>query len=119
MLGEDLTTQDERGEGLVLHHQELRQAMQRSPKPLPHIDDEILVHMEQARQRWGDTNQTTTSIDNLLPDFYRDPVVRDRAHRFLAAFAPVLVRGRPAALCDTGWFVVVQQRQEPTGDSID
>ena len=43
---------------------------------------------------------------------YGDPVGGEYAGRWLAAFRPVVVAGRPAEIGDTGWVVVVQERYE-------
>ena len=47
--------------------------------------------------------------DNLIRD-YRDPLDPPESGTWLAAFEPVLVRGRPQELRDTGWIVIVQMR---------
>jgi hypothetical protein len=47
--------------------------------------------------------------DNLIRD-YRDPLDPPDSGTWLAAFEPVLVRGRPQELRDTGWIVIVQMR---------
>jgi hypothetical protein len=41
---------------------------------------------------------------------YVDPVVADAGTAWLAAFQPVIVEGYDGALRDTGWVVIVQQR---------
>jgi hypothetical protein len=46
---------------------------------------------------------------------YRDPVGGEYAGVWLAAFAPVLVKGRSAENRDTGWVVIVQERLEAAG----
>ncbi len=113
MLADDLTSQDERGEGLVLHHRDLHQAMLQNPKSLPHVSDIVLEHMKRSKRFWMDRQSAAESVDNLLPSQYRDPVASNSdTSSYLAAFAPVIVRGRPFQQGDTGWFVIVQQRQD-------
>jgi hypothetical protein len=51
----------------------------------------------------------TEHPDNLIRD-YQDPLDPPKSGRWLAAFEPVLVRGRPQELRDTGWIVIVQMR---------
>jgi len=99
---------EERGEGLVLHHQDFRDLRQR--ESLPHIDDDVVQFMRQALPAWRDSD-AGNNPDNLLPDNYRDPMSKNEQDLWLAAFAPVLVSSRPADQRETGWFVIVQQRQ--------
>lgn len=70
--------------------------------------------MKEAKHFWIDNGSGPSN--SLLPDSYYDPVAHN-AHRYqyLAAFAPVLVRGRPHTQGDTGWFVIVEQRRDLTG----
>ena len=110
MLAEDLKSEGERGQGLVLHHEGLAALMKQKPKRLPHVDDGILNHMEEAKHHWLRDAQGLKSFVNLLPTAYRDPLAKDSSSLWLAAFAPVLVTGRPPEQADTGWFVIVQQR---------
>jgi hypothetical protein len=55
--------------------------------------------------------------DNLIRDYVDpfDPPAasgdRSDTGTWLAAFEPVLVRGRPTELRDTGWIVIVQMRE--------
>ncbi len=113
MLADDLISQDERGEGLVLHHQDLYQVMSHDPKSLPHVSDAVLQHMKRSKRLWIDEHSNATPLDNLLPSHYRDPVASENdASSYLAAFAPVIVRGRPIEQGDTGWVVIVQQRHD-------
>ena len=98
-----------RGEGLILHHQDF---INRKEERLPHVSDDVVWFM---RRSVGQRRTTAGagSLDNLLPEDYRDPVARDNNGRWLAAFAPVLVSSRSELQDETGWFVIVQQRQAP------
>ncbi|MBW3597988.1 MAG: hypothetical protein KY475_12015, partial [Planctomycetes bacterium] len=109
MLGENLQPNGERGEGLVLHHERLKEVFQQNP--LPHVDDEIVHAMLAAKLQWQAADQRNPDWDNLLSERYRDPLCENPESRWLAAFAPVLVHGRPADQSDTGWFVIVQQQR--------
>jgi hypothetical protein len=109
MLGENLERDYERGEGLILHHEDLAKFL--GQKPLPHLTDEIVYYMRGARSRWPNGNARSAEFENLLSDAYRDPLADDKDAHWLAAFAPVLISGRPDKQQDTGWFVIVQQRQ--------
>ncbi len=97
-----------RGEGLILHHEDF---INRKEERLPHVSDEVVWFMRRAVGQHR-TTATTGSLDNLLPEDYRDPVARDRNGRWLAAYAPVLVSSRIEPQDETGWFVIVQQQQQ-------
>jgi hypothetical protein len=98
----------ERGEGLVLHHEGMGDLRERSR--LPHIDDDALERMLNYKQV-SDSADEAPQIDNLIEDGFRDPVSGTAGTRTLAAFAPVMVKTRPAEFRDTGWFLIVQQAQ--------
>ncbi len=87
------------GMGLVLQHE----ALARSDDRLRNLDKESLRLME----LWSNTGD----YDNFLPKTYRDPFADDKSATYQAAFAPVQMNGRPPDLRETGWFVIVQQRQ--------
>jgi hypothetical protein len=97
---------EERGEGLVLHHEDLRNLKVRPT--LAHVSDRIVQHMLQAIQQTSPP-AAPSPPSNLLPDSYRDPIAQDRSSHWLAAFAPVLTVNRPIEEQQTGWFVIVQQ----------
>jgi tRNA A-37 threonylcarbamoyl transferase component Bud32 len=100
---------EERGEGLVLHHEDLRGLKLQST--LPHVSDRIVQYMRQATEQAA-SSAAADSPGNLLPDSYRDPLAHDGSRHWLAAFAPVLTVSRPIDQQHTGWFVIVQQEQE-------
>ncbi len=57
--------------------------------------------------------QSSAPLHGSFDEDYRDPVgfdFPDFAGRWLAAFEPVLIPGRPSEIEDTGWVVIVQQR---------
>jgi serine/threonine-protein kinase len=95
----------DRGEGLILHHEDLGDLRGRTR--LPHLDNATLEHL---------LDQTVEGpvMQNLLPAGYRDPVAADDDRSWLAAFAPLQLTARPAdsEVRHTGWFVIVQQQQE-------
>jgi hypothetical protein len=94
-----------RGEGLVLHHDDLGDLRKRAK--LPHLDNDTLEQLKVA-------SATGPLPHNLFSPGYRDPVSTDDWQSWLAAFAPVLLTARPAdsGVRDSGWFVIVQQQQE-------
>lgn len=98
----------ESGEGLVLHHDALKDLRQR--EWLPRIDHTTIRHMI---TRKGTPTADNETIDSLLTDF-DDPLSEDKDIRSLAAFAPVIVQSRPPKQPkqrDTGWFVIIQQAE--------
>ena len=46
-------------------------------------------------------------VDGLIEDF-KDPLAAEPNGRWLAAFEPVVVKGRPGEIADTGWVVIVK-----------
>jgi hypothetical protein len=98
---------EERGEGLVLHHEDFRDLM--TQEALPHVSDDIVRFMRAAAEQASFAG--VQPADSLLPADYQDPVARDKNGRWLAAFAPVVVSARSTEAGETGWFVIVQQRQ--------
>jgi serine/threonine-protein kinase len=92
------------GEGLILHHEDLGDL--RGRPRLPHLEDATLEHLL-------DTAVDGQPLQNLLPGDYRDPVATGDESGWLAAFAPVRLTARPksSGVRDSGWFVIVQQRE--------
>jgi serine/threonine-protein kinase len=99
---------EERGEGLVLHHQDIQELKSRDQ--LPHVSDEVVQRMRSALARWRSSGQDDPAV-SLLPDGYRDPLASRDQRPWLAAFAPVVVSARPPRVRETGWFVIVEQCQ--------
>jgi serine/threonine protein kinase len=95
-ITQDAAKEVVRGEGLILHHKELKW-MERN-KRLRHLDDNSLAWMADG-------------ADPFLPASYHDPVAPDQSGTWLAAFEPVCMNGRPENIRDTGWFIIVQQEQ--------
>jgi len=107
MLDDNGEPEGQLGEGLVLHHKDL--AKFTATASLPNVSQSILKHMRGATSRRNSEGEQSGSRDNLLPADYRDPL---RKEPCLAAFAPVIVATRPASQQDTGWFVIVQQKEQ-------
>ena len=66
---------------------------------------------EFAKLTWPD--QIALSEPPLAESFaadWHDPVGGPYSGRWLAAFEPVMVRGRRDEVRDTGWVVVIQER---------
>jgi len=55
-------------------------------------------------------SQPASSAVTLLDSDYRDPLDGQDGGRWLAAFEPVMVKGRDGDVSDTGWVVIVQER---------
>ena len=110
MLRSSPTEHEEPGEGLVLHHQDVGDSLQR--ETLPHLTEEIIRFMKSAAATSPEPTQS------LLPADYRDPVAGEQGGRLLASFAPVLVSARGDRPKETGWFVIVQQRVVQPAQSV-
>ena len=91
------------GEGLLLHHPDLKNVA--SPDDLPHLDEAIVRYMQKA-------SDDRAQKDNLLPADYHDPMSAIEGGSPLAAFAPVILTARPvgAEVRNTDWFVIIQQQ---------
>lgn len=107
--------------GLILHHRRLLEDQIANVPPedsLYREDDAMLQRMDRLRgarlrlleleiENRGNLQKfSTLGFDSQ----YRDPVGGDYAGRWLAAFEPVIVDGRSDRVKDTGWIVVVQER---------
>jgi hypothetical protein len=104
------TRKDWKGQrGLILQHPMLLQKLQHPPLPDYRIDAELLQRLESfytPRRQSG-----AASAPLFVDEQYEDPVGKDPAAseyggRFLAAMELVKARGK-----DTGWVVVVQERE--------
>ena len=91
-----------RGEGLLLHHQDLFDAAGQAR--LLHLADGDLKRLLGA-----DMNP----LENLMPRDYRDPAAPNEPGTLIAAFEPVILTARPpdSPLRVSGWFVIIQQRE--------
>ena len=100
-----------RGEGLILHHDDLSQFVKRQ-QTLPHVDDALVKQLRNAKSQWT-TDASDQDIDNVLEGIYHDPLVTEQDTHWLAAFAPVILSARTetADVYDTSLFVIVQQQQ--------
>lgn len=103
--------------GLVLHHPQLADlrnqdlTVEQKKQLEVRLSNEQIEKLCQLRQKCleeeskGNTNQVVNWEEN-----YRDPVKGNYQGEWLAAFAPVMIQGRPSAIKDTGWVVIVQER---------
>ena len=117
------------GEGRILQHAELakelvergRSQVEDDPRyylpesrlaQLRELGESKLAHALSVRAPNpgdGETQRSSTYVTLLDPD-YRDPLDGQSSRRWLAAFEPVLVKGRTGLYTDTGWVVIVQER---------
>ena len=98
--------------GLLLHHPQLRSDSAAGPLAADkELLDEMVTIREEARQALQQhSNAGETGMSRVLSSF-RDPLGDpDSKHQWSAAFAPVIVKGRPLEIADTGWGVVVAER---------
>ena len=103
-------------EGLVLHHPELRK---RSKDAAPvTVDDELLQEMRQIRNTArteiadspADSNSWTAEILNNFQDPLNTTQVKNT--HWISAFAPIMIKGRPVNIADTGWGVIIAEREQ-------
>lgn len=106
--------------GLILHHPHL--AAMRKKKSLseeerrhlvvrlPESRVEALCHLREKKLEQSHQNKITP-LGEAWDSHYHDPMEDDRGN-WLAAFEPVLIPGRPKAIQDTGWVVIVQERAQ-------
>lgn len=73
---------------------------------------ERLAHARAGRAPTAEEGQPqpASGYVTLLDSDYRDPLDGPNGGRWLAAFEPVLVKGRTGRVSDTGWVVIVQER---------
>ena len=116
--------------GLLLHHPHLVQLRTQQPASAPEqllfqLDNdrcEILDRLRAAKlteerrlkdlpweQQLARENQPR---GESLDDSYRDPVGPPFDGAWVAAFAPVIIKGRQAPVKDTALIVIVQERRE-------
>ncbi|MGE3803728.1 MAG: serine/threonine protein kinase [Gemmataceae bacterium] len=117
--------------GLILHHPLMAEARLKQAEgqeinlPIYRLAHERVVELEELRTRrleedrdfeqlsWEKQSllETPARTAYLVRD-YQDPTQPDSPTRWLAAFEPVLVKGRAGRVRDTGWVVIVQERQK-------
>jgi hypothetical protein len=113
-------------DGLVLHHPELARLrldqLQGVSLPAYYLSRERLeqfvrlrrekLDRERARAELPWAEQLTArepALAGSLDFDYRDPVGGEIETSWMAAFEPVLLRGRADEIRDTGWVVIVQE----------
>jgi serine/threonine-protein kinase len=112
--------------GLVLHHPYLAELKLSQPMrqvPTFRLDASRVEALRELRQRALEHERVREALPDdeasLLGDRpyegsidrnFRDPAAGDYAGRWLAAFEPVIVRGRAEKVRDTGWVVIVEER---------
>jgi hypothetical protein len=118
----DLRPDDTGRRGLILHHPGL--AMTESEQGMAYLSPLRLRTADRLRESalarnrarsHGEPpptpNQRTQPLPGSFSNDYRDSVGGAYAGRWLAAFEPVLIEGRPDMIDDTGWVVIVQERE--------
>lgn len=116
----DLRPDDTGRRGLVLHHpglamSETKQAMAYlSPPRVESLDNlraEALRRYRERRRSELEPTEPARLLSGSYSQNYRDPIGGDYSGRWLAAFEPVVIEGRPDQIDDTGWVVIVQERE--------
>jgi hypothetical protein len=101
--------------GLVVHQPDLDP--RRRGSRLPRLDEASYQHAIQLHQARLQGN-SAAPVDSLIEDF-TDPVLGQSEGQWLAAFEPVIVKGRskepPDMGYDTGWVVIVKDKKTPRG----
>ena len=97
--------------GLLLHHPN----MQISPDAEPvTVDVGMLKEAEairnQVRSQLMQNERVGRGGSAQLLERFLDPLAKDEDNIWVAAFAPVVVNGRPIEIADTGWGVIVAER---------
>ena len=103
--------------GLLLHHPRLREIEGDPTGKLFRLDAAYVARLEKLRaQRLRQDSQAApapadraNALDLDLD--YHDPAGQTDGGHWLAAIEPVLIRGRPEAIRDTGWVVIVQEKK--------
>lgn len=103
--------EDQRLRGLLLHHPRMK--MTKDSKPIA-IDDallsEVIAIRDQARSALADSDRKSRGFPSELLKRFRDPLPDGDHSEWTAAFAPIMVYGRPIEIADTGWGVIVAER---------
>jgi serine/threonine-protein kinase len=96
--------------GLILQHPWLEEMRRVQPKDIPmlRLEPHHIERIDALRQRRLD-NEASTAAEELDRN-YHDPAGGAYSGRWLGAFEPVFVEGRPDKVRDTGWVVIVQER---------
>ena len=106
---------DDPFDGLLLHHPKLsKQQAGESPATIePARLEEMLKIRENARSEFVEhpakANRWTAEILSGFSDPLNETELRNQ--HWIAAFAPIVVRGRPIDIADTGWGVIVAERE--------
>ena len=98
--------------GLILHHPQLRNDPNSPPEAaVPELLEQSLQIREEARQALlQNTTSRSAGVARVL-DRFQDPFQDSSADQaWIAAFAPVIVKGRPIEIADTGWGVIVAEQ---------
>ncbi|MEM9586955.1 MAG: hypothetical protein AAGA03_06705, partial [Planctomycetota bacterium] len=102
--------------GLLLQHPQLGRRSE--DDVLPHLDKDLV-------NRLLDLRQTRLRDDRMMVSDHTQTVVQIPdpidARKTMIALEPVVVRGRPAQIADTGWIVasVSSQANSPQRDESD
>jgi serine/threonine-protein kinase len=112
----DWIENDER-RGLVLHHPRLRDPA--APREPLRIGTDLLRRFEDLRHLRLQQNDARPAAGHVVPESddpaldrnYLDPAGGTYQGKWLAAFEPVIVPGRRQEVKDTGWIIIIQERQ--------
>ena len=104
LLIDSRVDQVEGKQGLVLHHARL--GVRGSGSGLPRLDPAILQQGLTLRQDRKQADRFFREARSSVIEDFIDPLDQ-RTH--LAAMEPVIIRGRPQGIADTGWLVIAEE----------
>ncbi len=110
------TLGDQSFEGLLLHHPELskRDSGELPAVVEPAVVEEMMKIRDTARSDFlehpTEANRWTAGILSEFSDPLNSAKLRNQ--HWIAAYAPIVIRGRPVNIADTGWGVIVAERED-------
>ena len=99
--------------GLFLHHPQLQNNQDEMPPvATPEFLQELLEVRRAAREKFREREGRRTHGIAQVVKHFRDPFAdSSSSDDWNAAFSPVIIKGRPMEIADTGWGVIVAERK--------
>jgi hypothetical protein len=107
--------EDDERQGLILHHQRYQDLRDEGDKSITlfRLDAEmvrLLAKLRNDRVRQDEAADRSRDAAVHLSQDYQDSTGGKYEGAWHAAFEPVLIKGRPDHIKDTGWVVIIQER---------